>query len=113
MWEYLCEEEIRRLTKAGSSSKGARIKIEEEEYVALTSVGQQGKRKKKEISKVKFSYCGELGDYATHYPRKKNKGEAFDSMAALAKAKKEFNMDDDCSMSDHAPQEKRWGDIEL
>lgn len=36
MWETLRQEEIRRLTKAGSSDKGVRVK-EEEENVALTS----------------------------------------------------------------------------
>lgn len=37
MWATLCQEEIRRLSKAGSSSKGIRIKKEEEEDVALAS----------------------------------------------------------------------------
>jgi len=39
LWEALHQEEIRRLTKAGSSSKGARVKKEEEEDAALASAG--------------------------------------------------------------------------
>eukprot|EP00253_Pinus_taeda_P021256 PITA_21256 len=67
-WEEMCaahhQEEIRRMTKAGSSGKGGRIKKEEVEDATLASAGQQGKRQKKDISKVKCFHCGELG----HYP---------------------------------------------
>lgn len=42
MWAALRQEEIRWLTNAGSSSKGVRIKKEEEEDATLASVGQQG-----------------------------------------------------------------------
>ena len=52
------------------------------------------------------------GHYATQCPRKKGKGEAFESKAALAKADKKSE-DDDCAMSAHAPMNKRWGDMEL
>ena len=112
LWANLHQENIRRLTKAGSSSKGGRIKKEEEEDAALASVGQQVKRKKKDISKIKCFHCGELGHYATQFPRKKNKGEAFDSKVVLAKADKEVETDDDCAISAHAPLEMR-GDTEL
>ena len=42
MWAALRQEEIRRLAKAGSSSKGGRIKKEDEDDAALASAGQQG-----------------------------------------------------------------------
>ena len=71
------------------------------------------KRKKKGLSKINCFNCGELGHYATQCPRKKNKGEVFDSKATPTKAEKEVEDDDDCAMSAHVPLEKRWGDIEL
>ena len=40
MWATLCQEEIRRLSKAGSSGKGIKIKEEREEDVALASEGK-------------------------------------------------------------------------
>eukprot|EP00253_Pinus_taeda_P018884 PITA_18884 len=64
LWVDLRQEEIRWLTKARSSDKGVRIKKEEEEDVALASMGKQDKRKKKDLSKVKCFHCGELGNYA-------------------------------------------------
>ncbi len=114
LWADLCQEEIRWLTKTGSSSKGIRIKKEEEEDAALASTEKQEKRKKKDLSKVKCFHCGgDLGDFANQCPRKKNKGEASESKAALARAEKEVEEDDDCAMSAHVPLEKKWGDIEL
>jgi len=111
LWAALRQEEIRRVSKAGSSRKGVRIKEEEEDAV-LASTGKE-KRKKKVLSKVKCFHCGELGHYANQYPRKKSKGEASETKVAPAKAEKEVETDDDCAMSAHAPREKRWGDIEL
>jgi len=67
---------------------------------------------KKGITKVRCFNCGELGHYATRCPRKKGKGEASDSKAALANEDKDVE-DDDCAMSAHAPLEKRWGNMEL
>ena len=113
MWEALRQEQIRRLTKVGSSSKGGQIKKEVEEDAALAFAGQQGKRKKKDISKGKCFHCGELVHYGTQCPKKKNKGDASDSQATLARVEKEVEIDDHCAMSAHAPLEKRWGDIEL
>jgi len=89
MWVALRQEELRRLTKTRSSDKGARVKKEEEEDGALASSGQQVQQKrKKDITKVRCFNCGELGLYATQCPRKKGKGETFQSKAALAKANK-------------------------
>ena len=58
MWAALRQDEIRRLSKEGSSRKG--IKIKEEEDVALAYEVKQEKRKKKDLSKVKCFHCGEL-----------------------------------------------------
>ena len=69
MWANLHQEEIRRLSKAGSSRKGIMIKKEEEVDVSLASEGKQEKRKKKDLSKVKCFHYGELGHYATQCPR--------------------------------------------
>lgn len=44
MWATLSQEEIRRLSKEGSSGKGIRIKKEEEEDASLASEGKQEKR---------------------------------------------------------------------
>jgi len=52
------------MTKAWSRGKGDQVKKEEEKDAALPFVGQQGKRKKKDISKVKCFDYGELGHYA-------------------------------------------------
>lgn len=89
------------------------MKKEEEEDAALASAGKQEKRKKKDLSKVKCFHCGELGHYVNQYPRKKNKGEASESKAALVKAKKEVKKDGDCAMNAHVPIEKKWEDIEV
>ena len=104
MHASLRQEEIRRLSKVGSSGKGIRIKKEEEEDVALASEGKQEKWKK-DLSKVKFFHCGELCHYATQCPRKKIKGEASETKAAPARAEKEVDTDDDCAMSAHTPLE--------
>lgn len=111
MWATVCQEEIRRLSKAGSSDKGIKIK-EEEEDTALASEGKQEKRKK-DLSKVKYFNCGELGHHASPCLRKKSKGEASETKVAPTRAKKEVETDDDCAMSAHTPLERKWGDIEL
>ena len=43
----------------------------------------------------------------------KNKGEAYETKVAPARAEREVETDDDCAMSAHAPLERKWGDIEL
>ena len=112
MWAALRGEDIKWQSKTGSSSKGIKVK-QEEEYVALASEGKQEKRKKKDLSKIKCFHCGEMGHYVTQCPRKKSKGESSETKAALARAKKEVEIDDDCAMSAHTPFEQKWGDIEL
>ena len=62
-WLALRQEALKRLTKTGSSGKGVRFKKEED--AALAFAGQQGKRKKKDISKIKCFNCGVLGHYAS------------------------------------------------
>lgn len=101
------------MSKAGISGIGVRIKKEEEEYVAFASTRNQAKIKKKDLSKVKWFHCGELGHYKNQCPRKKSKGEAYKTKATPANVEKEVEIDDECAMITHAPQEKRWRDIEL
>ena len=112
LWVALRQEEIKRVTKAGNSGKGVKIKKEEEEDAALASAGKQEKRKK-DLSKVKCFHCGELGHFANQYPRKKSNGEASETKAAPGKVEKEVEEDDNCAMSAHAPLERKWGDIKL
>lgn len=78
----------------------------------LASKGKQEKRKE-DLSKVKCFYCGELGHYVNHCPRKKSKGEVSETKVAPARAEKEVETDDDCAMSAHTPLAQKWGDIEL
>ena len=85
MWAALRQEEIRRQSKTGNSSKGIKVK-QDEENVALTSEGKQEKRKKKNMSKIKCFHCGEMGHYATQFPRKRSKGESSETKAAPTRA---------------------------
>lgn len=98
MWAILRQEEIKRITKrqdiSGGSGK-AKVK-EEEEDAALSSreKKQQGK-KKKDHSKFWCFNCGDLGHFASIYPKKKDKG-ASDSKAT---ATTDDDSDDDAAMS--------------
>jgi len=46
-------------------------------------------------------------------PKKKSKGEASNSKAALEKAEKDVKEDENFAMSAHVPLEKRWGDTSM
>ena len=81
MWLYLMQEEIRRNTRDGSSSK-----TDDEENCALAIKAKKGKGKysrsnldsyhggkKKDMMKVKWFHCHELDHFATNFPLKKSK----------------------------------------
>ena len=79
LWSDLQQEEFRRSTRDGSSSKA-----DEEENFALMGKGKKGKGKKfqpkpdsnhgskKDLSKAKCFHCHEFGHYATRCPQKKS-----------------------------------------
>ena len=83
MWANLQQEEMRRdlvkSTISGSSSSGVKIE-KEEENASLASKGYQGKQiQKREVSKVKFFRCGNMGHFASQCPlKKKDKDEKHD-----------------------------------
>ena len=79
LWSDLVQEEIRRGTRDGSSSKN-----EDEENCALATKARKGKGKKnpsqssakgkkQDLSKVKCFHCHQHEHYATNCPRKKKK----------------------------------------
>ena len=81
LWSDLMQEEIRRSTRDGSSSKD-----DDEENMALASKAKKGNwkasfsksnsshgGKKGDNSKVRCFNCHEMGHYATNFPSKKSK----------------------------------------
>ena len=114
MWETLQQEELRRdLLKIhledGIGSSSSKVKKEEEDNTALASKGQQ-KQKKKDLSKIKCFWCGEMGIYATQCPLKKNdKEEKEDPHAGATK----IEVEKDCAMLAHIPKGEKWVDLDL
>eukprot|EP00253_Pinus_taeda_P021524 PITA_21524 len=97
LWSDLVQEEIRRSTRDGSSSKGA-----DEENCALAAKAKKGKSKKasqsgakgkkQDMSKVKCFHCHQHGHYATNCPQKKKNKQAVGSAGGEALAS-QFELD--------------------
>ena len=92
LWSDLVQEEIRRSTRDGSSSKNS-----DEENCALASKARKGnsknnssqssaKGKKQDMSKVKCFHCHQHGHYVTNCPQKKKNKQAVGSTAGEALA---------------------------
>ena len=92
------QEEIRRDTRDGSSSKN-----DDEEDYALTAKSRKGKGKKnasqfgadgkeRYMSKVKCFHCHEHGNFTTHCPQKKKKKQAVGAVAGEARPS-QFELD--------------------
>lgn len=116
----LQQEEMRRdlvkSTISGASSSSGTKQVNKEEDVALASKGQQKQHKrKKDISKIKYFRCGQLGHYNTQCPLiKKDKEEKQDRHAASAEIDKlSSRLEEEFSMIAELPPGVRWGDLEL
>ena len=89
LWLDLVQEEIRRSTRDGSSSKNS-----DEENWALAAKEKKGKSKKasqsdakgkkQDMSKVKCFHCHQHGHYATNCPQKKKNKQAAGTAAGEA-----------------------------
>lgn len=100
MWSDLVQEEIRRNTIDGSSSKH-----DDEENCALAGKAKKGKGKSylsksdfseggnmKDMSKIKFFHCHEIGNYATKCSHKKTGKNCFGGAIGKSLASK-FELD--------------------
>ena len=98
LWSDLMQEEIRRSTKDGSSSKN-----DDEENFSLAAKARKGKGKKhpsksdakgkkKDLSKVKCFHCHELGNFTTNCPKKKKNKKVIGAAAGEALAS-QFELD--------------------
>eukprot|EP00253_Pinus_taeda_P005812 PITA_05812 len=103
LWLDLMQDEIRRSTRDGSSSKH-----DDEENIALVSKARKGKGKashsksssshggkKIEKSKVQCFHCHEVGHYATNCPQKKSKkgsSKGLDGEALASQFELDFNL---------------------
>ena len=92
IWSDLVQEEIRRSTRDGSSSKN-----EDEENFSLSTKARKGKGnkfiskseakgKKQDLSKVKCFHCHEHGHFAINCPQKKKNKQAAGATAGEALA---------------------------
>ena len=92
LWSDLVQEEIRRSTRDGSSSKN-----EDEDNFTLAAKERKGKGNKntsqsgvkgnkQDMSKVKCFHCHQHGHYATNCPQKKKNKQAVGSTAREALA---------------------------
>ena len=93
LWSDLVQEEFRRKTRDGSSSKN-----EDEEDCALVSKAKKGKGKKFhskseskygkkwDMSRVKCFHCHDHGHYATKFPQNKKNKKVGGSVAGEALA---------------------------
>ena len=100
LWLDLVQEEFRRNTRDGSSSKN-----EDEEDCTLVSKAKKGKEnkfhskcesskdgKKRDMSRLKCFHCHEHGYYATNCPQKKKNKKASGSVVGEALAS-QFELD--------------------
>eukprot|EP00253_Pinus_taeda_P023084 PITA_23084 len=97
LWSDLVQEEIKRSTRDGSSSKG-----DDEENCALAAKAKKGKSKKasqsgakgkkQDMSKVKCFHCHQHGHYVTNCPQKKKNKQAAGSAGGEALAS-QFELD--------------------
>jgi hypothetical protein len=98
LWSYLVQEEFRRNTRDGSSSKH-----DDEEDFSLNSMERRGKGKKLHskseskvkklyLSKVKCFHCHEHGHLTTNYPQKKKNKKVVGALDGEALAS-QFELD--------------------
>ena len=91
LWSDLVQEEIRRSTRDGSSSKesdeeNCTLATKEKKGKSKKSSQSSAKGKKQDMSKVKRFHCHQHGHYATSCPQKKKNKQAAGTAAGEALA---------------------------